>query len=188
MAFSMNSAEATSGSALKPEGDYECIITACEERTTKNGKTGLNLTLVIRNDVEGQKYGNACLFYTTWKAVNPSDKDKAVNGYIYGQIMALGKAAQLPEGKEYADLNAYLADLCGKCVIAHVVHEEYNGETRERVKWLNPTKHPDCKHVFKSKVTSDTVARPQNVQFANANVKVDADTGEVTNEDDDYPF
>ena len=37
---------------LIPKGEYEVIIKAITERTTQNGATGLNLTLVIRNDVE----------------------------------------------------------------------------------------------------------------------------------------
>ena len=38
---------------LIPKGEYEVIIKAITERTTPNGATGLNLTFVIRNDVEG---------------------------------------------------------------------------------------------------------------------------------------
>ena len=177
MAFKMNSQEATTGSDIKPEGDYECIITGIEERTTKNGKTGLNFTLTIRNDVQGQKYGNACLFYTLWKAKEPTEADMSVNGYRFGQIMSIGKAASLPDGKDYPDMNAFIADLQNKCVLAHMEHEEYNGNINERVKWLNPTKHPDCKHVFKAKATQATGA-----QFAAPAASP------VVTPDDDYPF
>lgn len=187
MAFKMNSQEATQGE-IKPAGDYECVITGIEERTTPNGKTGLNFTLTIRNDVQGQKYGNACLFYTLWKAVEPTAADMSVNGYKFGQIMSVGKAAALPDGKDYADLNAFLADLQNKCVLAHMEHDVYNGKTQERVRWLNPTKHPNCRHVFKSKspvVSSETFASSSdgNAQFAAAAAGA---IGSAS--DDTYPF
>lgn len=51
---------------LIPKGEYEVIIKAITERTTPNGATGLNLTFVIRNDVE-QKCQNRYLFHTLWK-------------------------------------------------------------------------------------------------------------------------
>ena len=136
MGFTNSYADAIQGSSLKPEGDYECIITGIEERTTKNGATGLNFTLVIRNDVEGQRYGNACLFYTLWKRREPTDADKQVNGYSFGQVMAIGKAAALPDGKAYKDLAEYCQDLVDKCIRVTLKHEsnpDYkNGELQEK--------------------------------------------------------
>ena len=41
MGFKSNQSEAFQN-GLKPEGDYECIITAIEEHTTKKGSVGLN--------------------------------------------------------------------------------------------------------------------------------------------------
>lgn len=52
MGFKSNWNEATQGSSIKPEGDYECLIAKVEERVTKNGKENLNISMVIRNDVE----------------------------------------------------------------------------------------------------------------------------------------
>ena len=106
MGFKSNQSEAFQN-GLKPEGDYECIITAIEERTTKKGSVGLNFTLVIRNDVQGQKYGNSCLFHTIWKKHEPNENDMQVEGYNFAQLMAMGKAAKLPDGKEYDSLKAY---------------------------------------------------------------------------------
>lgn len=160
MGFKNDFSQANNGNNIKPEGDYECIITAIEEKTTKNGKTKLGVQLVIRNDIEGQKYGNAMLFYDIWKKKEPTQMDMQVGGFGFGQLMALGKAAGLPDGKDYASLKEYCEDLLNKCVIAHMEHEDYNGSTQERVRWLNPTKHPDCKHTFKKAVsTVDTFAK-----------------------------
>lgn len=182
MAFSQNNSAATS--ALKPEGRYETIITSIDEKATKNGKSYLNIRLTIRNDVEGQKYGNACLFYQIWKRKEPTQEDLSVNGYIYGMVMGLGKAAGLPDGKEYKDLAEYCNDLVGKCVIAQLKHEiGDDGIEREKVAYLNKTNHPDCKHKFKTAVTADTVSAPKNESFA-----ATAATEAVTEDDGDYPF
>ena len=182
MAFSQNNAAAQGG--LKPEGRYETIITSIDEKANKNGKPYLNIRLTIRNDVEGQKYGNACLFYQIWKKKEPTQEDLSVNGYIYGMVMGLGEAAGLPDGKEYKDLAEYCNDLVGKCVIAQLVHEigENDGVEREKVKYLSKTAHPDCKHVFKTPVNNDTVAKPKNEAFASAAPVATSDA------DDDYPF
>ena len=123
MGFKANQSEAVQGSELKPEGDYECIITSCEERTTRNGATGLNFSLVIRNDIAEQKYKNAYLFHTLWKRKEPSEADMQVNGYSFGQVMALGKATGLPDGKDYESLEAYLQDLNGLVIRSQVLKQ-----------------------------------------------------------------
>lgn len=177
---------------LKPEGDYECIITAIEERTTQKGSTGLNLTLVIRNDVQGQKFGNACLFHTLWKRKDPTDMDKQVNGYGFGQVMALGKAAALPDGKDYESLKQFCEDLLNKCVRATVKHEEYNGKTYEKISYVNPTKFSECRHVFKKSKESkgDNFVTPvsQNQQFVNAHAGALSNFENVISDDDGVPF
>lgn len=146
MGFKSNQSEAFQN-GLKPEGDYECIITAIEERTTKKGSVGLNFTLVIRNDVQGQKYGNSCLFHTIWKKHEPNENDMQVEGYNFAQLMAMGKAAKLPDGKE-----------------------------QERINFVNPTKYPECKHKFKSSApTADSFATKQT-GFATPKTNTQADS------------
>lgn len=175
MGFKNDFDKAEQGSGLKPEGDYECIITAIEEKTTKNSSTGLNLTLVIRNDVQGQKYGNACLFHTLWKRKEPTDMDKQVNGYSFGQVMALGKAAALPDGKDYDSLKQFCEDLLNKCVRATVKHEEYNGKKYERISYVNSTKFPDCKHKFKEQVKASAAQNASSIGFADFEKVIDDD-------------
>lgn len=193
MGFKSNQSEAAQGNAIKPEGDYECIITKIEERTTKNGAKGINFTLVIRNDIPEQKYKNAYLFHTIWRKKEPNELDMQVEGYNFGQLMAMGKAAALPDGKDYEGLKQYLNDLLNKCILATVKHEEYNGKPQERISYVNPTKHPDCKHKFKTaEPKSDTYAAPQNIGFASAQNDTSAigsleDFEEVLS-DDGVPF
>lgn len=188
MGFKNDFSQADNGN-IKPEGDYECIITAVEEKTTKNGKTKLGVQMVIRNDIAGQKYGNAMLFYDIWKRKEPTQIDMQVGGYGFSQVMSLGKAAGLPDGKDYANLKEYCEDLLNKCVIAHLEHEDYNGNTQERIKWLNPTKHPECKHKFRKAVqqTSSGFAKRDDMQTT-AGALGNLDDFEDILSDDGVPF
>lgn len=183
MGFKSNFEEVQQG-GLKPEGDYECIITAIEDRTNKNGKRGLNFTLVIRNDVEGQKYGNACLFHTIWQKIEPTPYDMQVEGFNFNQLMSMGRAARLPDGKEYDSLKAYCEDLLKKCVRVTVYHEEYNGKTQERISWVNETHFPECKHKFKTD-------KPKSGGFVQPSAKTGSiaeQFEDVIDDDDGVPF
>ena len=170
MGFTNDYSKAQDNYGIKPEGDYEVIIVQAEERQTKGGKTGLHLSMVIRNDVD-QKYKDGYLFHSLWKRKQPTDADLQVKGYGFSQIMALGKAAQLPDGKNYASLEDFLKDLIGKPVRAHLSHEEYKGEKQERISWMNPTGFPEIRHIMKKKkpdVTADTYAKPGTSYAASA--------------------
>lgn len=167
MGFTNDYSQAQEFSGIKPEGDYEVLIVKAEEKQTKSGKTGLNLKMVIRNDVD-QKYQNGYIFHTLWKRKEPTAADRQVNGYGFGQVMALGKAARLPDGKDYASLADFLADLVRKPVRVRLKHEEYNGAVQERVDYMNPTNFPEVRHVMKMKpdVSADDYAQPQTT-YAN---------------------
>jgi hypothetical protein len=77
MGFSTDYTE-VSNFDLIPKGEYEVIIKKIEERTSQNVATGLNLTLIIRNDVE-QKFQNRCIFHTLWKRHEPTQVDMQVD-------------------------------------------------------------------------------------------------------------
>lgn len=152
---------------LIPKGEYEVIITKIEECTTQKGATGLNFTLVIRNDVE-QKYKNRCIFHTFWKRKEPTQADMQVQGYSFKQIMQLAKAIRLPSGKSYETVYSLCNELGGRVMRVTVGHKEYNGRTSEEVKFMNETQFPECRHVFKTAVTNDTVAERPAETFANS--------------------
>ncbi len=189
MGFKNNYAEADMGNNIKPEGDYECIIQKIEERTTRNGATGLNISMVIRNDVE-QKFRNGFIFHTLWKRREPTEMDKQVNGYGFGQVMALGKSAGLPDGKDYESLTEFCNDLINKPVRVNLKHEEYNGKMQERVNYLNPTKFPEVKHIPKSTSQQNGFTAPAQQSFANQNATAPAiQTGYADMPtDEDLPF
>lgn len=188
MGFKANQSEATQQSNIKPEGDYECLIQSVEERITRNGATGLNVAMVIRNDVQ-QNYKNAYIFHTLWKRKEPTEADKQVNGYGFGQVMALGKAAGLPDGKEYDSLHQFCEELVGKPLRVTIKHEEYKGNMQERVSWLNPTKFSEVNHIAKPKaVTENTYANAnQNQSFA-APTSMPQQSFADMPIDDDLPF
>lgn len=179
MGFKSNYENVSQGT-LKPEGDYECIIQKIEERTAQSGKQNLNISLVIRNDVQ-QGFKNGIIFHTIWKKKEPSQLDEQVKGYNFNQIMALGKAAQLPEGRDYDTLNDFCEDLVNRPVKVRLKHEEYNGKTYERVHYLNPTAFPQVRHTAKGSPNINNYSNNQNARYA--------DTVEVIpTADDDLPF
>ena len=168
MGFRNDFSQAQQNSNLKPEGDYEVIIVKIEERATPNGKLGLNLSMVIRNDVE-QSYKNGYIFHTLWKRREPTPADMQVNGYGFGQIMALGKAVSLPDGKDYADLGEFLGDVAKRPLRVHLTHETYQNVKRERVSYMEPTHFPEVRHVMKAAPTAaGAYAEPRHTQFAAA--------------------
>ena len=183
MGFKSNFSEANSGNGIKPEGWYECVIAKIEERQTKNGAWGLNFSLVIRNDVD-QQYKNGIIFHTVWRKREPNVNDAAVKGYNFAQLMAVAKAAQLTDGKEYETLEDFCKELFGKCLQAELYHEEYNGKTQERVSDFDSTEFPECRHVFKTAAPkADTYAAPVEQSFAVSAVYGGDGTG-----DDGVPF
>jgi hypothetical protein len=178
---------------LIPAGEYETIIKKIEERTTKNGATSINMTLVIRNDVK-QGCQNRCIFHTLWKRHEPTQADMQVQGYSYKQIMRLAKAVNLPSGKNYDSVKQLCEDMIHRPLRITVEHElnEYSGKTRENVKYINESKYPDCKHIFKEKpvVSADTVAQRPQEQFAGSKAVtgVNPDDFEEIISDGDVPF
>ncbi len=152
MAFGTNYEGIPTGGGLVPQGNYETIITNAEIRQTKNGKHKVSLALTIRNDIQ-QNCQNRVLFIDIWRKREPTAADEQVDGFNFAQLMAVSRAAQIPSGQSFESLEQFLQALCGRCLIATVKHETYNGETTAKVDALDtmPTKFPDCRHVHKQR-------------------------------------
>lgn len=180
-----------------PEGEYEVVIRNIEERTTPKGSTGLNLALVIRNDVD-QNHKDRYIFYTIWKRKDPTAADKQVQGYGFNQIMRLAKSAGLPSGKAYETLEDMCHDLVRRPLRVTIEHREYSGKIQENVKYVNVSVHPECKHIFKEKksVSNETIAKKQEPGFASTmpeqpkSLSLDSldDFEEIVLGDGDVPF
>lgn len=184
MGFTTNFSGVSEGSDLLPEGEYETIIKYAGEDATKGGTVYINVTCVVRNDVD-QKYKNKYIWHSIWHKKEPSPADIACGGYSSKQINSLSKAAGLPDGKEYATLSDWCDELKNHCIRITVEHEEYNGKTNARVKWVNESKHPNCHHLWKGEedIPADVDPVPATTQQPND------DFQEVkTTSDDDLPF
>lgn len=114
-----------------PEGIYEAAISQVEEDGTK-----IVVKLEIRKDIKQDCAGRT---FTHWmyKLREPKELDLAVGGYSFNQLMRIGKAARLPEGKNYASLGEYLADLVGKAVQVELYYDLYKGKDYLKVKYWN---------------------------------------------------
>lgn len=134
---------------LIPEGEYEVVIKSAYEDISNGGTVFFNVPLIVRNDVE-QPYQDAYIWHKLWKKKDPTPEDLACDGYSYKQIQGLSKAAELPNGKNYATLTEWGEDLKGLPIRVVVEHDTYNGKTNARVKYLNETNHAPCNHVYKN--------------------------------------
>lgn len=160
---------------ILPVGEYECIIKSAFLNATKSGKEYFSIRFIVRNDVN-QKYQNKNIYHAIWckNAEKRTADDEKVGGFSYKQLMNLCKAAALPNGKSYENLNELGNDLRNRCVLVVIEHNEYNGEIQERVKWTNATKFPNCRHMFKDNSSNA-------VELSNA-------AADKVSEDDDLPF
>ena len=126
---------------LKPEGDYEVLIGNVHVDVAKSGKEYISVPMTIRDDVE-QKYQGGKIYHSMWKRREPGKMDMEVEGYSYDQLMRLCQAVGIPSGTNFESLDDLLRQCSWKQVICHLVHEEYQGNKQERVKWLKKTEHP----------------------------------------------
>ena len=124
MTFKINHDD-TYNDSLIPEGEYEVFVKEAKEDYTKNGIQHISVLLVVRDDA-AQQYTGAHIWHKIWRG-----KD---NGqYNMQMINTVGKALQIPNGKEYPNLETLLADFVGKHCKVKIKHEEYNGYTNARV-------------------------------------------------------
>lgn len=168
MAFRTNTSKAQEGgNSLKPEGDYEVIIDTAEVTRTQSGKDKINIVYVIRNDVQ-QAYQNGLIFDSIWKKKKPNEDDQSIGGYNFGQLMAIADAAKLPDGKEYAGLDDFLAELKGKPLRVHLYHDDYNDKWYEKIDRHEPTTLTAVKHKAKGKSSPAQTAAPVTAPAQNA--------------------
>lgn len=138
---------------LIPVGEYECIITNGEIRQLQSGAWKVAFTLTIRNDVQ-QQCADRILFVDIWRKKEPNENDAMVDGFNFAQLMAVARAAQIPDGANFETLQQFISAMVGRLVRASVTHHAYNGKTYEdidQIRGLAPTKFPECRHVQKQK-------------------------------------
>lgn len=141
-----------------PEGIYEAVIAGVEDDGTK-----IVFSLEIRKDIPQDCQGRT-LSHWMYRLREPKPVDEAVGGYSYNQLMRIGKAAHLAEGKNYNSLGEYLADLVGHAVQLELHYEEYNGKKYLKVKYWNESTAPALSYrpeAPKPRTTPAPAARPQ---------------------------
>lgn len=101
------------------------------------------------------------------------------------------KAAEFPSGKNYENVQALCDELINHVMRVTADHDEYNGQIREIVKFMNESKFPECRHVYKDKptVTADTVAQKPAESFVGTQIDMGnlSDFEEILS-DGDVPF
>lgn len=108
----------SSGFEVIPEGQYPVAVFKIEQKDGQSGFPYLNWTLKIQ---EGDQ-ANRNLFFMT--SLKPEALWK-----LKESLLALGYDKEELKGNFDFDPQA----LCGTECIAEVIHEEYKGETRDRV-------------------------------------------------------
>lgn len=147
MEIILNYDDVYEGSSLKKEGEYEVLVKDAKVDTLKDGREYINIALVIRNDVP-QGYKNAYVWASLWKG-------KESGQFNMRQINTIAKALNVESGKKYSNYNELLSDFSGKAARVTIKHEEYNGNTNERVAFWNVTKFPAVAHQWKDKNTNN---------------------------------
>lgn len=189
MAYTTDYTDVPDGSDLIPEGEYECIIKYAGEDATRGGTVYMGVTMVVRNDVD-QPCKNKYIWHHIWQKKEKSPADLACSGYSSKQINAVSKSAKLPNGKTYDTLSDWADELKNKVVRVTVEHETYQGRTNAKVKWVNESKFPQCKHHWKTEQETAQAADVKSEAGTPAPVPSSGDTGDFRElpDDDDLPF
>lgn len=132
-----------SENSLIPEGEYECVIHSAVETATDYGTPYININLRVRRDVEQEQQGRT-IFHSLWMKKNPEPQDAPFGGYSAKQILSLSRAAGLAAGTKFNSLSDWCDALTDHAVRVTVYHDEYNGRTNARVRWVNETRYPEA--------------------------------------------
>ena len=147
-----------------PESTYEAIFKYAGEASTSKGKPCINITLVLRNDVD-QPYKNKFIWESLYhrKEETRTEEDLKYEGYSAKRINQISKAAGIENHANVGTIEDWCRSLKGKCVRVTTVNEEFNGKVSEKVKWFNETKFPVCNHIWKGEETKAAAPAPAAV-------------------------
>lgn len=131
----------TSEFELIEKGEYEVIVGQAIENSTPGGAMHLDIQLVVRNDIQ-QKFQNQRIFHKVFQK-------KDTGEYPMGFINIMAKALQIPDGKQYKNIDELLKDFKFKTARVQVGHREYNNKTYAEVNKWYPTSFPQTNHKWK---------------------------------------
>ena len=123
---------------LMPTGDYEVKLEEMTITIIPSGKEKLALRFRVRDDIEGQSYGNKVLFEDIWKEKESPEhfNRKRVNQLLGTQEIEDGHIFKdIYEVIEFMKSNNYL--------VVHVVttFDEYKGEDVNKIAYYKSSKH-----------------------------------------------
>ena len=119
-------------SNLVKTGDYEARLENIERKTLPSGTEKLSLTWRIRDDIEGQSYGNKVMFEDIWRE---KESPEHFNRKRINQL--LGTQNEVKEGTVFETINDIIEYMIGKCAIIHVVEvfDDYRGEDVNKISY-----------------------------------------------------
>lgn len=109
-----------------PIGEYECIISKTEVKNSQAGNKMVVIEYTVRDDVE-QEGRKRKIF------------ENVVETLAF-KFQALSKAVGLPAGQEVGSIEEFASLILYKPVLLKNKHEEYNGNTSDRVHYVNESK------------------------------------------------
>ena len=114
---------------LIPEGDFEVKVEEMGVNILPSGKKKLAIRFRIRDDIEGQSYGNKCLFDDIW-----TDKESPEH-FNRKRINQLLGTQDIKEGTVFEDIYKISEFMKGACLQVHVVivFDEYRGEDVNKI-------------------------------------------------------
>lgn len=136
---------------LVKEGAYECFIEKAVINETQSGKSKIDLTIRVRNDVE-QDFKNRVIYDTIWK---DKENDELYDRRKINKILGTQK---VKEGTSFADIDAVLNVIRGASLIANVGvrFSEYRGKDENYIKWYNTTQVA-AQTFNKAPITNETI-------------------------------
>ena len=171
-----------------PAGVYEFIIKSAEFEVNRNtGTPSISIPAAVRNDIEGQQHANQYVFHRIYRKKEPNKADLDCENYNADQINAICKAVGIPDDKYYPSLQDLLPELVGGVFKAEVYHDTFNGTPNAKIKLIEKSKFPDCRHVWKDPqykqngINIYATDEPSIVNDKQVNM-------EIIDTDDDLPF
>lgn len=134
---------------LIKDGDYEVKIEKIEKKVLPSGKEKLALTYRIRDDIEGQRYGNKCVFEDIWQE---KDNPQFFNRKRLNQLLG---TQEIAEGTIFETIDDIINVLVGSYLITHIVtvFSDYWGEDINTISYYKSSKHkPQSLEVKKEEI------------------------------------
>lgn len=122
-----------------PIGSYECIVSGAEVKQSKAGNPMINVKLTVREDIDQQ--GKKRNFFD----------NVVIQDNMMWKVAQVTKAAGISEEEvnNFDTLEELAAAILYKPVVIKNKHEQYNGDTQDRVKsWHSTEQDGEGGHAF----------------------------------------